>query len=121
MPAMSVRLELDQGADYDKTFLWLVGPGVDDANPQDLTNAHAILEARVAADQAPALDISDTPNAQGALVLGGLEGTVEIQIANATTAVLPANLLFTLRITLASGKRSVFIDGTIYTKPSMVG
>ena len=35
--------------------------------------------------------------------------------------ILPATILYTLRVTLASGKRDVFIAWPMHAEPSMVG
>jgi hypothetical protein len=76
VPTANIDLLPDQYADFYPTYLWTAA-GV----PVNLTGATARLMVRQNPNDAtPMLSISSTPNATGSVVLGGVAGTVQINI-----------------------------------------
>lgn len=117
MPVATYVLALDQGCDFSQTFAWVQGPNPEDALPVDLTGATATFAAGTTPGAAPALTLSTTPSSAGSIVLGGLAGTVQVNIAHGASASLPVPLLFDLVITLANGTITDFLAGNLFTKP----
>jgi hypothetical protein len=87
MPTDWSNLQIDQYADFSRTFTWVSG-GI----AVNLTGAAARMMVRqLPTDVTPLLSISTTPNASGFIVLGGAAGTILISIAkSATSALIPA-------------------------------
>jgi hypothetical protein len=81
--------QLRQGSDFAfGPVTWSTGAPVALVN---LTGCTATAMVRqVATDSSPLVSISTTPNAQGAIVLGGAAGTVTVVIYRACTLALPA-------------------------------
>jgi hypothetical protein len=80
-------LSIQQGRDFTIAWTWSTGTPV---LPVNLTGCTAALMIRqLATDAAPLCSISTTPNAQGAIVLGGQAGTVLVNIYRVATAAFP--------------------------------
>lgn len=85
MPAHKVKLEIDQGATFDKTFTWKTGTKAN-AAPVDLTGCKARAQFRVELESATVLLELTTEN--GRIQLGGLTGEIRILISAADTAAM---------------------------------
>lgn len=83
MPAHKVKLEIDQGATFDKTFTWKTGTR-DNAVPVDLTGCKARSHFREEMNSDSVLIGLSTDN--GRIVLGGPTGEIRILIHAADTA-----------------------------------
>lgn len=97
MPVLSnFTLNLDQGADTNLTFVWLqsTNPALP-PSPVDIAGFTAECMVRIQpSDPSPLISVSTTPNSQGQIILGGVNGTVQLQITNAATSSLPQGLNF---------------------------
>lgn len=85
MPAHKVKLEIDQGATFDKTFTWLTGTPKS-AQPVDLTGCTARAQVREEIDSPDVLLELSTENDR--IVLGGTSGEIRIVIDASTTAAI---------------------------------
>ncbi len=86
MPAHKFKLEIDQGATYDKTLTWRVGSKAATAVPVDLTGCKARAQIRAEIDSVEVLLELTTENER--IQLGGPDGTIRILIDAATTAAI---------------------------------
>ncbi len=84
MPAHKFKLEIDQGATYDKVVTWKAGAKAATAAPVDLTGCKARAQIRAEVDSPDVLLALTTEN--GRIELGGPAGTIRILIDAATTA-----------------------------------
>jgi hypothetical protein len=83
-------LTLVQGrAESIGPITWYTGAPV---APVSLVGCTAAFVIALDPSQPPLISVSTTPNAQGSIVLGGLSGTILVNLTNAATAVLPAGL-----------------------------
>lgn len=85
MPAHKVKLEIDQGATFDKTFTWLVG-APRNAVAVDLTDCTARAQVRADIDSPDVLLQLTTENRR--ILLGGATGEIRLHIDAATTSAI---------------------------------
>lgn len=85
MPAHKVKLEIDQGATFDKTFTWKTGTKAN-AVPVDLTGCKARAQFREElVSEAVLLELT-TENQR--IVLGGPTGEIRLLISATETAAM---------------------------------
>lgn len=111
----ALNLTLYQGATYRRTLTWRYTDAP--AGPVDLTGASARLQLRTAYGATPpALTLTDGSG----LTLGGVAGTVEIEMTDTQTGALTASpvagvavYVWDLRIVLASGDVAIAARGAV--------
>lgn len=81
VPAQGIKLTIYQGATYRKRFRWLAA-GV----PVDLTGCTARMQVREEVESTTALLTLTT--ADGGIVLGGDQGTIDLEISDENTAAI---------------------------------
>lgn len=104
-------LQINQRATFDKKFTWFSGPkGLE--TPVDLTGATAAMHVRV--DKESATDLLVLTTSNGRIILGGVNGTIQLLVSAADTTPLTwAKALYDLLITFPSGKVVRFFEGEI--------
>lgn len=121
-PPVAADLEFAATSDYAPTpWVWMTSldPPTLDGDPVNLTGftAVAIIYANFD-DTAPLVTWTDTPSASGAIVLGGLAGTIAIRLPKATTELLTSTpLRWTLRLTAPDGTQTVLLAGAVRRLP----
>lgn len=85
MPAHKVKLEIDQGATFDKTFTWKTGTKTN-AVPVDLTGCKARAQIREELESDAVLLELTTENQR--IVLGGPTGEIRLLVKATDTAAL---------------------------------
>ena len=85
MPAHNFKIEIDQGATYNKVITWKAGTPKN-AAPVDLTGCKARAQVRADIDSPEVLLELTTEN--GRIVLGGPTGKIRIVIDAVTTAAI---------------------------------
>ena len=110
MPIQSFDLAIDQYADFQVSPVYSLVETIGSTPvPVNLSGFTARLMIRSnPSDVSPLVSISTTPNAQGSIVLqpviGGVlqTGMIQVNINNATTATLPANVVMGYDLELAA-------------------
>lgn len=101
MPAHKVKLEIDQGATFDKKFTWLTGTPRN-AVAVDLTGCTARAQVRADIDSPDVLLQLTTEN--GRIVLGGVTGEIRLHIDAVTTAAIDwESGVYDLEVVFANG------------------
>lgn len=104
MAAHKFKIQIDQGATYDKTLTWKAGENAATAVPVDLTGCAARAQIRAEVESPTVLLDLTTEN--GRIELGGPAGTIRILIDAATTATIAwESGVYDLEV--------VFTDGTV--------
>lgn len=85
MPAHKVKLEIDQGATFDKTFTWKTGTKAS-SNPVDLTGCKARSQFRESIESEQVLHELTTEN--NGIELGGITGEIRLHISATDTAAM---------------------------------
>lgn len=106
--AFQVNLELNQGEDWADEYLWEI-----DDEPVDLTGSTAKMQLRRVPGGSLVLEASTTA---GTLTLGGVAGTIAVNIPAATMSGLKGQGVYDLEITFASGRVHRFMEGTFKMK-----
>jgi hypothetical protein len=102
---------INEGADFNVTLTWTSGSP---AAPVNLTGWNAHLQIRSTYADFGGIIYADMTNANGALVLGGSAGTIQIIIPAATTATLGfSNAVYDLKMTTSGGAITRLIQGTV--------
>lgn len=115
MAAGQVDITIEQGADLDLVITWTDSEG----EPIDLTGATARMQVRrTHADAAKLLDI---PAAEGSITLGGVAGTITINVPAADTEGLPAPVkaVYDLEIVEAGGAVRRVVEGFARITPEV--
>lgn len=87
--AAKVNLVIEKGADFDPVFVWIEKDINGNEAPKDLTDYTAESHFREALDSpTPFLSCS---TANGTIVLGGVNGTVQFKVPYATTEAIAAS------------------------------
>lgn len=132
MALFTYSLEIDQGADFTEQFVWSTGAP---ASAVNLTGCTATLAIRqLPTDGSAVVSISTTPNAQGSIVLGGVAGTILVNITRVATALLAAGplgsaaaveglwlqwqlfLAFPANVSFPAGQVVPFADGPVWVR-----
>lgn len=117
MPAHKVKLEIDQGATFDKTFTWMTGTKAN-AVPVDLTGCKARSHFREAVESPEVLLDLSTEN--GRIELGGMTGEIRILVSAQDTAELSwTSAVFDLEIEFPSGKVVRRMAGSVVVSPEV--
>lgn len=108
-------------ADFSATWVWQTSPNPPTVagTPVDLSgySATAIIYANLD-DAAPLVTVTTTPNASGGILLGGVLGTIEVQLTHAATSALPSSTLrWTLRLTAPDTTQTVLLTGAVRRSP----
>ena len=85
MAAHKVPLKLEQGATYDKFWIWKTGPTGAEV-PVDLTGCTARAQIRPELESSTVL--LDLTTVNGRIILGGVPGKIRILITDEDTALL---------------------------------
>lgn len=105
-PVAQVDFNIYQGDDYLHSFIWQDDQGT----PIDLTGYSARLQVRrKASDTEFILEITDLDG----ITLGGVAGTVDIQIPGAETAKITKASVYDLELTDASGTVITLTAGNV--------
>lgn len=103
-----------QGASFDKTFRWTDSNDV----PFDLTGCTARMQARLKVTTADALFSLTTEN--GGLVLGDVDGTVQILIEPAASSAWAwRKAVYDLEVIYPSGRVERFLKGSLTVDPEV--
>ena len=117
MPAHKVKLEIDQGATFDKTFTWLTGTKAK-AVPVDLTGCKARSHFREDIESDEVLIGLSTEN--GRIVLGGTAGTIHLFISAADTAAMNwQSAVYDLEIEFPNGTVIRRMTGSVVVSPEV--
>jgi len=113
MASFKVPLKIDQGSDFSKLSTWKTGtPAV----PVDLTGCTAEAHVRPSISSDTKLLVLTTAN--GGIVLGGLDGTIEIVITAAQTEGSKwRSGVYDLEITFPSGRKRRLMSGSVSLSP----
>jgi hypothetical protein len=108
-------------ADFTATWVWQTSPNPPTVagTPVDLTDysATAIIYGNLD-DASPLVTLTTTVSASGVIVLGGVLGTVQVQLTHAATQSLPSTpLRWTLRLVAPDGTQIVFLTGAVRRSP----
>ncbi|KGG90958.1 hypothetical protein P245_14400 [Comamonas thiooxydans] len=118
MPAHKVKLEIDQGATFDKTFTWMTGTDKANAAPVDLTGCKARAQFREELESDVVLIGLSTEN--GRIVLGGVEGTIRLFISAADTAAMNwQSAVYDLEIEFPNGTVIRRMAGSVVVSPEV--
>jgi len=108
------NLEIQQAADYNKTFIWKNSDGT----PKDLTGWTGRMQIRKGVNGEVVFDTNAVPQA---LVIGTTDGTVRVSISSVNNELFPqvSGLVYDIRLvdTLGSAKR--FIKGAVTIDPAV--
>ena len=126
MPTQSYDLAIDQYADFQAAPTYSLVANVGSTPvPVNLAGFTAKMMIRVTpTDVSPVVSISTTPNSQGSIVLqptiGGVvqTGMIQVNINNATTAVMTPGIVmsYDLDLTDTAGKVTDFMAGYVRVK-----
>ena len=117
MPAHKVKLEIDQGATFDKKFTWKTGTKAN-AVPVDLTGCKARAQVREEIDSDVVLLDLTTENDR--IVLGGPTGEIRILISATDTAALQwTGAVFDLEIEFPDGTVVRRMAGSVAVSPEV--
>ncbi|CAM4266416.1 Phage tail protein [Comamonas aquatilis] len=117
MPAHKVKLEIDQGATFDKTFTWKTGTKAN-AVPVDLTGCKARAQFREDIESDVVLLELTTENNR--IVLGGPTGEIRILISATDTAALRwTGAVFDLEIEFPDGTVVRRMAGGVMVSPEV--
>lgn len=96
MPAGTLNLTIEQGATFRKLLTWKTGTP---PTPVDLTGYAARMQMRNSPTAPTAVvSITNTPNSQGVITLGGLTGTIEIYINDTATMSITSGGVYDLEL-----------------------
>nr|WP_279088472.1 hypothetical protein [Comamonas thiooxydans] len=117
MPAHKVKLEIDQGATFDKTFTWKTGTKAT-AVPVDLTGCKARAQIREELQSEPVLLELTTENQR--IVLGGPTGEIRFLVNATDTAALDWYTgVYDLEIEFPDGKVVRRMAGSVVVSPEV--
>jgi len=115
MAAFKLNLKLDQGATNRKLVTWKTGSP---ATPVDLTGATAHAQVRANATSADVL--IDLSSEEGSIVLGGIDGTVELVFSPLDTiGVTWRTAVYDVEITFLNGDVRRLLEGTVTLSPEV--
>lgn len=116
MAASKYGIRIEQGATYEKEFIWKAG---DPAAPVDLTGCTAKLQIRETVSSPNTLLSLSTDNAR--IVLGGTAGTITLKLTAVETAALVGwvNAVYDLEITFTSGFVRRLLQGSVKLSPEV--
>ena len=105
-----LNIEIDQGTDFQTTLTWKDENGA----LIDLTNYSAKLQIRDKRGETgtPVLELTDGSG----ITLGGVNGTIVIDINNAQNDFGGKSYVYDLEMTDGSGKITRLVEGTITSK-----
>lgn len=117
MPAHKVKLEIDQGATFDKTFTWKTGTR-DNATPVDLTGCKARAQFREEVESTAVLLDLTTDNNR--IQLGGAAGTIRLLISAADTAAIAwPSAVYDLEVEFPDGTVVRRMAGSVVVSPEV--
>ncbi|WP_043004854.1 hypothetical protein [Comamonas testosteroni] len=117
MSAHKVKLEIDQGATFDKTITWKTGTKVQSV-PVDLTGCKARSQFRETVESETVLLELTTEN--GRIVLGGPTGEIRILITATDTAALQwSAAVYDLEIEFPNGTVVRRFAGSVAVSPEV--
>lgn len=117
MPAHKVKLEIDQGATFDKTFTWKTGTR-DNATPVDLTGCKARAQFREEVESTAVLLELTTDNHR--IQLGGAAGTIRLLISAEDTAALAwPTAVYDLEVEFPDGTVVRRMAGSVVVSPEV--
>lgn len=118
MSAHKVKLEIDQGATFDKTFTWMTGTNKDNAVPVDLTGCKARAQFREELESDAVLLELTTENQR--IELGGPNGKFRLLISATDTAALSwTTAVYDLEIEFPDGKVVRRMAGSVVVSPEV--
>ena len=107
VPAKGIKLTIYQGATYRKRFRWRAGGLL-----VDLTGCEARMQVREEVESATAVLTLTT--ADGGIVLGGDQGTIDLEISDeATAAIAWEGGVWDLEIALPNGDVTRLLMGSV--------
>jgi FtsP/CotA-like multicopper oxidase with cupredoxin domain len=116
MTAAPRDLYIEQGAAFILSFTWYPGDPAT-TTPNDLTGATAAMQIR---DKQGGTIYVDATDANGKIVLGGVAGTIAIELDDAdTNAILVKTAVYDLEVTLASGVTYRLLQGRVTVSPNI--
>ena len=115
MAAFKVNLKIDQGATFSKVVIWKTGTPPVVVN---LTGCTARMQVRgKLTDTAALLDLT---TANGGIVLGGIAGTVTLNVSAIQTAAISwTSAVYDLEIIFADGTVRRLLSGSISVSPEV--
>ena len=115
MAAFKLNLKIDQGATFQKVVTWKTGTPAAAVN---LTGCTARAHIRAKLTDAAVLVTLTTEN--GGIALGGVAGTVTVNIAAAATALLTwTTAVYDLEIIFANGTIRRLLAGNVFVSPEV--
>lgn len=116
MPAFKVPLRIDQGATFRKVVTWKAGTP---AAPVDLSGCTARAQIRATVTSPDVLHEMTTAT-DGGITLGGLLGTVTLDIDEPTTAAFAwKTAVYDLEIVFADGTVRRLLQGPVSVSPEV--
>jgi hypothetical protein len=118
MSAHKVKLEIDQGATFNKKFTWMTGANKATAVPVDLTGCKARAQFREELESGVVLLELTTENQR--IVLGALTGDIRLVISATDTAALDwTTAVYDLEIEFPDGTVVRRMAGTVVVSPEV--
>lgn len=106
--AFQVNLTIDQGSTFRKSFTYKTGTP---ATPINLTGCSAKCQFRSSASSETV--ILELTNLNGGIILGGVNGTIELYVTDEQSSVLaPSMMVYDVLITFATGDVYRLIEGS---------
>lgn len=113
--AFQVNLVVDQGSTFRKTFTYKTGTT---PTPVNLTGCTAKCQLRTAPSSEVVLLELTTVN--GGIILGGVNGTIELFITDEQSALLSSALVvYDVLITFTNGDVKRILEGNISIRPGV--
>jgi len=106
MSAGRYNIICEAGATLTRQLLWKDGAG----NPVNLTNYTARMQVKFEAVQTAAL-LLELSTANGRITLGGILGTIALNVAAIDTRIVPGRYLYDLEMEAIGGKVTRLVSG----------
>lgn len=107
MPAATLDLEIEQGANFLKTITWKDSGGT----PINLTGFTARMQIRKSVSAAATL--ADLTTSNGGITLGGVAGTITLALTAAQTGAMTSGGVYDLEIVNGAGFVSRILQGAV--------
>jgi hypothetical protein len=118
MPALKLKLAIDQGATFRKVLTWEIATPPAAPVLVDLTGYTARMQARTDVDTPAFLFELTTEN--GGITLGGALGTIALYLSDTATSALSFDAgVFDLELKAPGGDVTRFLAGTVTLSPEV--
>ena len=118
MAAFKVNLQILQGSTFNELVTYQTGATTATAVPVNLTGCTARMQARPTLESSTVLLNLTTEN--GGIVLGGVAGTIRLQLSATATAAIPwKQAVYDLELVFADGTVTRKLAGSISVSPEV--